>query len=105
MSFVVVVLVLVVVFCLYFLVVVEKCDFFLSLPRFKFAVFAVPMFVFSYPALFKGFVSELQIAKSEKDITSIYQNLIKAAPQSKFVEMGRDYSEINTSIDDKSNAT
>ena len=28
--------------------------------------------LFSYPALFKGFVSELQIAKSEKDITSIY---------------------------------
>ena len=58
--------------------------------------------LFSYPALFKGFVSELQIAKNEKDITSIYQNLIKAAPQSKFVEMGRDYSEINTSIEDKS---
>jgi len=58
--------------------------------------------LFSFPSLFKGFVNEVQIAKNEEDIKIIYQNLIKAAPQSKFVEMGRDYSEINTSIEDKS---
>ena len=58
--------------------------------------------LFSFPALFKGFVNEVQIAKNEEDIASIYQNLIKAAPQSKFVEMGRDYTEIKTSLEGKS---
>ena len=58
--------------------------------------------LFSFPALFKGFVNDVQIAKNEKDIANIYQNLIKAAPQSKFVEMGRDYTEIKTSLEGKS---
>jgi hypothetical protein len=58
--------------------------------------------LFSFPSLFKGFVKEVQIAKSEEDIKIIYQNLIKAAPQSKFVNGGRNYTEINTSVDSKS---
>ena len=58
--------------------------------------------LFSFPSLFKGFVSEVQIAKSEDDIKIIYQNLIKAAPQSKFVNTGRNYTEINTSVESKS---
>ena len=58
--------------------------------------------LFSFPSLFKGFVNEVQIAKSEDDIKIIYQNLIKAAPQSKFVNNGRNYTEINTSVESKS---
>ena len=58
--------------------------------------------LFSFPSLFKGFVNEVQIAKNEEDIKIIYQNLIKAAPQSKFVNNGRNYTEINTSVESKS---
>ena len=58
--------------------------------------------LFSFPSLFKGFVNEVQIAKSEEDIKIIYQNLIKAAPQSKFVKTGRNYTEINTFVESKS---
>ena len=58
--------------------------------------------LFSFPSLFKGFVNEVQIAKTKEDIKIIYQNLIKAAPQSKFVNGGSNYTEINTSVEDKS---
>ena len=57
--------------------------------------------LFSFPSLFKGFVNEVQIAKNQEDIKIIYQNLIKAAPQSKFVSGGRNYTEINTSVESK----
>ena len=57
--------------------------------------------LFSFPSLFKGFVSDVQIAKNEADIKIIYQNLIKAAPQSKFFSDGRNYTEINTSVENK----
>lgn len=58
--------------------------------------------LFIFPAVFKGFVNEVQIAKNEKDIKNIYENLIKAAPQSKFVNEGRNYTEITTKVENKS---
>tara|TARA_B100000965_G_scaffold195770_1_gene163553 strand:- start:845 stop:1312 length:468 start_codon:yes stop_codon:yes gene_type:complete len=58
--------------------------------------------LFTFPAVFKGFVNEVQIAKNEKDIKNIYENLIKAAPQSKFVNEGRNYTEITTKVENKS---
>ena len=58
--------------------------------------------LFSFPAVFKGFVNEVQIAKNEKDIKNIYEKLIKAAPQSKFVNEGRNYTEITTKVENKS---
>ena len=57
--------------------------------------------LFSFPAVFKGFVKKIQIANNQKDIINIYQKLIKAAPQSKFVSNGRDYTEINTELESK----
>ena len=57
--------------------------------------------LFSFPAVFKGFVKEIQIANNQKDIINIYQKLIKAAPQSKFVSNGRNYTEINTELESK----
>ena len=58
--------------------------------------------LFSFPAVFKGFVNEVQIAKNEKEIKNIYENLIKAAPQSKFANKGINYNEINTKVENKS---
>ena len=58
--------------------------------------------LFSFPAVFKGFVNEVQIAKNEKDIKNIYEKLIKAAPQSKFANEDRNYTEINTKVENKS---
>ena len=58
--------------------------------------------LFIFPAVFKGFVNEVQIAKNEKDIKNIYENLIKAAPQSKFVNESRNYTEITTKVENKS---
>tara|TARA_B100001287_G_scaffold157790_1_gene132606 strand:- start:190 stop:657 length:468 start_codon:yes stop_codon:yes gene_type:complete len=58
--------------------------------------------LFSFPAVFKGFVKEIQIANNQKDIIDIYQKLIEAAPQSKFASNGRDYTEINTKLESKS---
>ena len=58
--------------------------------------------LFTFPAVFKGFVNEVQIAKNEKDIKNIYEKLIKAAPQSKFVNEGRNYTEITTKVENKS---
>ena len=58
--------------------------------------------LFTFPAVFKGFVNEVQIAKNEKDIKNIYENLIKAAPQSKFVNESRNYTEITTKVENKS---
>ena len=58
--------------------------------------------LFSFPAVFKGFVNEVQIAKNKKEIKNIYENLIKAAPQSKFANKGINYNEINTKVENKS---
>tara|TARA_B100000482_G_scaffold86110_1_gene61810 strand:- start:333 stop:800 length:468 start_codon:yes stop_codon:yes gene_type:complete len=58
--------------------------------------------LFSFPAVFKGFVNEVQIAKNKKEIKNIYENLIKAAPQSKFANKGISYTEINTKVENKS---
>ena len=58
--------------------------------------------LFSFPAAFKGFVNEVQIAKNKKEIKNIYENLIKAAPQSKFANKGINYNEINTKVENKS---
>ena len=58
--------------------------------------------LFTFPAVFKGFVNEVQIAKNEKDIKNIYEKLIKAAPQSKFVNESRNYTEITTKVENKS---
>ena len=58
--------------------------------------------LFSFPAVFKGFVNEVQIAKNKKEIKNIYENLIKAAPQSKFANEDRNYTEINTKVENKS---
>jgi len=57
--------------------------------------------LFSFPAVFKGFVKEIQIANNQQDIINIYDKLIKAAPQSKFASNGRDYTEINTELESK----
>ena len=57
--------------------------------------------LFSFPAVFKGFVKEIQIANNQEDIIYIYQKLIKAAPQSKFISNGRNYTEINTELESK----
>tara|TARA_B100001057_G_scaffold118513_1_gene117159 strand:+ start:899 stop:1366 length:468 start_codon:yes stop_codon:yes gene_type:complete len=57
--------------------------------------------LFSFPAVFKGFVKEIQIANNQKEIINIYQKLIKAAPQSKFARNGRDYTEISTELESK----
>ena len=57
--------------------------------------------LFNFPAVFKGFVKDIQIANNQQDIIDIYDKLIKAAPQSKFVSNGRDYTEINTELESK----